>query len=93
MRNAHIPWSKLIMEFAARVMEISEAAAEAVKTHLRVAKVKEMILKYELPQMLSVSESHLDVSNTVEELILDSVTSSLYSVQLHSAGHFPSPTA
>jgi hypothetical protein len=51
------------MDFAARVMEISEAAAEAVKTHLRVAKVKEMILKYELPQMLSVSESHLDVSN------------------------------
>lgn len=52
------------MEFAARVMEISEAAAEAVKTHLRVAKVKETILKYELPQMLNVSESHLDVRTT-----------------------------
>jgi hypothetical protein len=81
------------MDFAARVMEISEAAGEAVKTHLRMAKVKEMILKYELPQMLSVSESHLDVSKMFKTIGTGFFITTTFSVQLHSAGYFPSPTA
>jgi hypothetical protein len=48
--------------FAAKVEGISEDIAGVVRAQRRIAKVKKLLMKYELLPMLNVSEANLDVT-------------------------------
>jgi hypothetical protein len=62
LQGAVVPWSAGAEAFAENASRISEAAAAAVDTHRRMASVKQLLLKYQLPELISHSAATLNVN-------------------------------
>jgi len=66
LKNATIPWSKQMEAFAEKVEETSDIIANVVKVQRRMARVKQLLVKYELQHMLNLGENLLDVSRCLD---------------------------